>query len=189
MRRLLVVTVAQNPGPIEVPLWLKDMGRTDVFVLNPFSHDIEKPVGFSETELRETFLYSGETGLKRNGDFHVFIRAYNEELRRNFKELLRWGSWDALVINGALAVLPILGDKGLEVPRGLSWLIYRETPEDRERLAEELSWRNVIQLSSGLSHRRFRSWHEALVQKSAEVVKENPPTFQASTYDLERAKS
>lgn len=175
MRRLLVLTVACTDGPIELPLWLTKLGRTDAFVLNPFGYQLERPLGFSETELREILVYSGKTGFKSPGELHFFVNSHNEELRRGFRDLLRWGSWDALVLNGAWAALPILGDNGLDVPRGLSWLVYRETADDREKLAEEAKWHDF-------SAKKFRSFHSQLLRKAAETVRENAPTFQAPPF-------
>ncbi len=164
MKRVLVLTTADQNGKLNLPGWALELGRVDLFVINPSLGPPELPVS---SALREVFVYSGETGLKDEGSLHLFLRAYNEGLRRRFRDILHWGRWDALMVDGIRSVLPLVGDRGIEVPRELSWIVYRLHPSDHETEAE--------QRVSRLSVWRLRRWHKALLLKAAEVVVDEKP--------------
>lgn len=164
MKRILVLTIADQNGKLSVPAWALELGRVDLFVINPFLVQPKLP---ESSALREVFVYSGETGLKEQGSLHLFLRAYNEGLRRRFRDLLHWGRWDALMVDGIRAVLPLIGDRGIEVPRELSWIVYRPHPSDYQTESEPRV--------SRLSVWRLNRWHKALLVKAAEVVVDEKP--------------
>lgn len=164
MKRVLVITTADKEGKLTLPAWALQLGRVDLFVINPFQTKPDLP---ESSAVREVFVYTGATGVKAEGSLHLFIRAYNEGLRRRFHDVLHWGRWDALVVDGIRSILPLIGDRGIEVPRGLSWIVYRQHPSEYESEAE----RTVSRLSVW----RLERWHRALLAKAAEVVVDEKP--------------
>lgn len=173
MARVLFVTTAYEAGQIKFPDWVRDMSYVDVFVLNPHRFELEPT---DVPTVRESFVYTSETGIDMNGQPFLIFRAYNETLRRSFRELLRWGSWDALIIDGLISVAPLVGDRGLDFPRGLSWVVYRERPEDEAKLNENPKW---YQIRRRLIKSKLRKWHRLISEKSAEVVTENRPKLRS----------
>ncbi len=176
MARVLYVTTAFAAGPIQFPNWVREMSCVDVFVLNPHGYELEPT---DVATVRESFAYTSETGIGKNGMPFLVFRAYNETLRRSFRELLRWGAWDALIIDGLASVAPLVGDHGLDFPRGLSWVVYRERHEDQAMMAQELKWYDFTRFFAQM---KFRKWHRLISDKSAEVVKENRPKLR-TLYD------
>ena len=181
MARVLYVTTAYEAGQIQFPDWVHDMSYVDVFVLNPHSYELEPT---DVPTVRESFAYTSETGIGKNGKPFLVFRAYNETLRRSFRELLRWGSWDALIIDGLVSVAPLVGDRGLDFPRGLSWVVYRERPEDAAKLNDEPKW---FHFRRRLVKAKLKKWHRLISEKSAEVVKENRPKLKAVYHELSDA--
>jgi hypothetical protein len=181
MARVLYVTTAYQAGPIQFPDWVRDMSYVDVFVLNPYRYELEPT---DVPTVRESFSYTSETGISKNGQPFLVFRAYNETLRRSFRELLRWGSWDALIIDGLVSVAPLVGDHGLDFPRGLSWVVYRERPEDEAKLNDDPRW---FQLRRRIVKSKLNKWHRLISEKSAEVVKENRPKLRTLYGDLDEA--
>lgn len=173
MARILYVTTATRSGPIEFPAWVSDMASVDVFVLNPHGFELEPT---DVPTVRESFAYTSETGIGKDGMPNLVFRAYNETLRRSFRELLRWGAWDALIIDGLISVAPLVGDHGLDFPRGLSWVVYRERKEDAAKLSIEAKW---YQIKHQVNRWRLSRWQKLLKSKSAEVVNENRPLLRA----------
>lgn len=176
MARVLYVTTAYEAGPIQFPDWVRDMSYVDVFVLNPHRFELEPT---DVPTVRESFAYTSETGIGKDGKPFLVFRAYNETLRRSFRELLRWGSWDALIIDGLVSVAPLVGDYGLDFPRGLSWVVYRQRSEDEAKINDSPKW---YQLRRLIVQAKLKKWHRLISEKSAEVVKENRPTLK-SVYD------
>lgn len=176
MARVLYVTTAYEAGQIQFPDWVRDMSYVDVFVLNPHCYELEPT---DVPTVRESFAYTSETGISKSGHPFLVFRAYNETLRRSFRELLRWGSWDALIIDGLVSVAPLVGDYGLDFPRGLSWVVYRQRPEDEAKINDTPKW---YQLRRRMVQAKLIKWHRLISEKSAEVVKENRPTLK-SVYD------
>lgn len=162
MKRVLVLTTVDQNGKLNLPRWALELGRVDLFVINPFLVSLDLPQSLA---VREVFVYSGETGFMERGSIRLFLRAYNEGLRRRFRDLLHWGRWDALVVDGVRSALPLIGDRGIEVPRELSWIVYRLHPSDYEG----------VQRISRLSVWRLKRWHKALLLKAAEVVVDEKP--------------
>lgn len=160
---LLLTTVSPNQKCIEWPKWLKGVTRADLFIMNP--HRLQ--YGVEETDVvREVIESTAPTGfrLKSHGVEPVlFFRAHNEELRRQFRELLRWGKWDALVVDGIEASSPLMGDRGYEIPRSLSWVVYGLREDEHDYLEGEFEVR-------GLGARRARDWHQRLMGLSSEIV-------------------
>lgn len=181
MARVLYVTTALQAGPIQFPDWVRDMSYVDVFVLNPHGFELEPT---DVPTVRESFAYTSETGIGKNGLPFVVFRAYNETLRRSFRELLRWGSWDALIIDGLVSIAPLVGDRGLDFPRGLSWVVYRERPGDEDLLTEESKW---YEFRKRIIASKLKRWHRLISEKSAEVIKENRPTLRSVFDDFEEA--
>lgn len=173
MARILYVTTAMRSGVIEFPAWVSDMASVDVFVLNPHGFELEPT---DVPTVRESFAYTSETGIGKDGLPNLVFRAYNETLRRSFRELLRWGAWDALIIDGLISVAPLVGDHGLDFPRGLSWVVYRERQEDLEKLLVQPKW---YQIKRQVNRWRLSRWQKFLKSKSAEIVNENRPRLQA----------
>lgn len=179
MARILFVTTATQAGPIRFPDWVSDMVSVDVFVLNPHGFELDPT---DVPTVRESFAYTSETGIGKDGFPFLVFRAYNETLRRSFRELLRWGSWDALIIDGVISAAPLMGDHGLDLPRGLSWVVYRQRPEDHAKIAQDSKW---YQVKRWVNRWRLSRWHRLLESKAAEVIKENRPQLRAifSDYD------
>jgi hypothetical protein len=150
-----------------------------LFLLNPHGFEIQSP---KVDPIRESFVYTSETGIGIDGFPFVLFRAHNESLRRDFRELLRWGNWDALIIDGLVSAAPLMGDRGLELPRGLSWLVYREREEDPAKIYAEKKW---YQPKHWINQWRLAKWRKNLKEKSAEVVQENRPQLRAAVLNHE----
>lgn len=160
---LFLTTVSPQQSCVEWPKWLSGVRRADLLVMNP----LRVAFGIEETDVvREVFEATTSTGfrLKAHGiEPMLFFRAHNEELRRQFRELLNWGKWDALVIDGLEASSPLIGDRGFEIPRALSWIVYGLREDEHDYLEGEFEVR-------GLGARRARDWHQRLMGISSEIV-------------------
>lgn len=178
MKRLLVITTVEKPGPVDLPKWIETQQRTDVLVLNPMRFEAQPS---TQPTVRECLMFKGDTGLDRSGSPRIFFRAYNEEVRRQFHQLLQWGEWDVLVIDGVRSAIAIAGDHGLEIPRGMAWVVYRSRAGDRTLIESEEAW---FQIFARNRNGRLRQWHRALSEKATEVVGEGSPTFKIPFPDL-----
>ena len=175
-RRVLVVVTVEDAGILQLPEWIGRFGVSDVFVLNPHGYSVQ-PV--DDSRIGEIFLFTDPTGLDGLAQPSYLFRSQNELLRRSFRELLRWGRWDTLVIDGLKSIAPLIGNGGIDIPRTLATTIFHERPEDLEMISPPLRW---YQLSDRLTRRRLKKWHQSIVTKSFEVIR-NSESIQKPMFD------
>ncbi len=164
-RRVLVIVTVSSPGPVTLPPWISRFRGADIFALNPLGYPVDPA---DHEHVGETFLFTDPTGGDGLVQPSYLLRSENEILRRSFRDLLRWGKWDTLVIDGLKSIAPLIGDGGIELPRSLSTTIYHERLEDIELISEPVEW---YQLGQRMARSRLKKWHRSIVMKSVEVIR------------------
>lgn len=139
--RVLWIT---DQWPVRAPSWGHEGLELDLLVLGEESRYVSADAQANRAKclrLGRLVTWAGRMGFSRTQTGLLRIDSavglQNEELRRWFRDFLSESSWDACVLDGLAAAAPLLGDHGLEVPRSLSYLVYRP------HRAEAESWREA----------------------------------------------
>ncbi len=176
IERLLWIT---SEWPSLRPEWWRSGFKLDLLCLSP------EPHGFSEDDSRllakevgveRILCWPGATGLQATPGggptrVHWAFATKNEELRRIFRTLLLDCRWDASLIDGLSAASPLIGDYGLEVPRSMSWLIYRAHQDETRAWDEWIEKHGFVQsLNARWQRKRIQALEKSILGRAARVV-------------------